>query len=332
MDRIFIGDMQPGQRIDDQVFLVAQRDLRQSSNGSLYIHAILKDKSGDAPARMWQATEEIYRSIPEGGFVRLWGRSESYKGNLQFIIEAVRSAENQDVDLEDFLPRTEKNIDEMWDRTLEILRGIKDPHLIQLIKRFVTDEDLSERFKKSPAAITIHHAYIGGLLEHTLNLLELALLVIPRYPQVSLDVVIAGIFLHDIAKTHELSYETSFGYTDRGQLVGHLVEAVIWIEKAAAEVEAESGEPIPREILNVLEHLVLSHHGSYEYGSPKLPATPEAIAIHYLDNLDAKLNIYLSEIESDPDPDSAWTNYKRTLETKIYKKFTLSNRPAGESS
>ena len=177
----------------------------------------------------------------------------------------------------------------------------------------------------APAAVSMHHAYVGGLLEHTLNLLELAQVVIPRYPDLSLDLVLAGLFLHDLGKTEELKYDTNFQYTDEGQLLGHIVQCVIWIEDKVRQVEQLTGRSFPQEKKWVLEHIVLSHHGEYEFGSPKLPATPEAIAVHYIDNLDAKIYQSLTAIRNAKDEESCWTEYVRALQRKIYK-----GRPADE--
>ncbi len=326
MARRFINEMQAGERCEDQVFLISSKDLRQTTNGSLYIHAVLADRTGQMLGRIWQASEAIYATIPEGGFLRVKGRTESYKGALQFIIEATRPVDPATVDLADFLPRTEHDVEAMWEKVKAILRQIKDPNVLALIKQFVTDEKLVAALKTAPAATQMHHAYIGGLLEHTLSLLELALVVIPRYPKVSLDLVLAGLFLHDLGKTAELCYDTNFKYTDQGQLIGHIVQSAIWIEQKAAGAAKELGKPFPDEIKWSLQHIVLAHHGTHEFGSPKLPATPEAIAIHHLDNLDAKLNQFMREIENDSDPNSSWTQYQRSLETKIYKKDVMGIR------
>ena len=320
MARRYINELQAGERLDNQVFLIVQKDLRTTTQGALYIHAVLGDRTGQVPGRMWQASEEIYASMPDGGFVGLTGRVEMYKGSLQFIIDGVRPVDTESVDLAEFLPATDRDVEAMWEQVKVILRGIKNPHLLALIKQFVTDEALVAAFKRSPAAIQMHHAYLGGLLEHTLNVLELTQLVIPRYPAVSLDLMLASVFLHDIGKTTELTCETAFKYSNGGQLVGHIVQAAIWIDQKAAAVERETGEPFPADLKDVLTHIILAHHGRYEYGSPKLPAVPEAIAIHHLDNLDAKLHMYLRHIEKDPDPNSDWTNYVRSLETRIFKK------------
>ena len=327
MTRRYVADMAAGEQVESQVFLVASKDLRTTTNGALYIHAVLTDRTGQIPARMWQASEVLYNTLPDGGFIELKGRTESYKGNLQFIIDAIRPIDQNTIDLADFLPATEKDIEQMWAQILKILRTIKNEDLQLLIKHFVQDEELAARFKRAPAAATMHHAYIGGLCEHTLNLLEIAQMVIPRYPEVSLDLVLAGLFLHDIGKTAELNCDTAFTYTVAGQLLGHINLAMTWIEQKCDAVAAQTGHPFPEKIKWTLQHIVLSHHGQYEFGSPKLPATPEAIAIHHLDNLDAKLNTYIRLIESDRDAKSAWTNYNHLIGTKVYKEDVLNIRP-----
>jgi 3'-5' exoribonuclease len=326
MTKRYIADMLAGVSVESQVFLIASKDLRTTTNGGLYIHAVLTDRTGQIPARMWQASEVLYNTLPEGGFVELKGRTESYKGNLQFIIDAIRPIDVANVELEDFLPASKQNVEEMWERTLAILRTIKDKHVQLLIKQFVKDEEFVARFKRSPAAATMHHAYIGGLLEHTLSVLEVAGLIIPRYAGVSLDLVLAGLFLHDIAKTAELNCDTVFSYSDEGQLVGHISLSAVWIEQKAAAVACETGQPFPEKIKWALQHIVLSHHGTYEFGSPRVPATPEAVAIHHIDNLDAKLNTYLRLIENDRDTLSAWTNYNHLLGTKVYKEDVMGIR------
>ncbi|MFH0980103.1 MAG: HD domain-containing protein [Planctomycetota bacterium] len=328
MARRYIGEMGPGERIDDQVFLIASKDLRTTTQGGLYIHAVLADRTGQVPGRMWQASEQMFETLPEGGFARFKGRTENYKGSLQFIIEGIRPVRTDEVELAEFLPRTDKDVDAMWARVTQILGRIAHPDLRRLVDKFLADEELMGRFRTAPAAITLHHSYLGGLLEHTLNLLELALLVIPRYPELNPDLMVAGLFLHDIGKTAELTYQTSFGYTDPGQLLGHLVQATLWIEEKCALIEADTGKPFPEPLKWVLQHIVLSHHGKHEFGSPKLPAIPEAIAIHHLDNLDAKVKMFLTEIEKDRDPQSNWSNYNRVLETKVYKVDVANHRPA----
>ncbi len=326
MTHRFVNDLQAGDFLEDEIYLISSKDLRTTAQGKLYIHAILVDRTGQLVARQWQASESGFQDMPEGGFMYFKGRVENYKGNKQFIIDAMRAAEPTAYDVADYMASTSQDIDQMWQRLIEILSQIKHADLKDLVNEFLADEKLMTKVRKAPAAVVMHHAYIGGLLEHTLNLLELALKTIPLYPKLSLDLVLAGLFLHDIGKAEELTYATSFAYSDQGQLLGHIVQATIWIEQKAASVAQKRNKPFPDEVKWVLQHIILSHHGQYEFGSPKLPAIPEAIAIHFLDNLDAKVNTYLSAIESDRDSETHWTNYQRLLGTKILKLDVMNTR------
>ena len=333
----FIDQLHPGETLESEVFMVSQKDLRTTSNGSLYIHLVFMDRTGQLLARVWQATQPQYDGIPDGGFVQIRGRVESYKGNLQIIVDAMRPVDAGRLDLGDFLPRTRHDVEDMWQRVLAVLRTIKHPELLALIKAFITDETIVDGLKKAPAAVQNHHAYIGGLLEHICSLLEMTTRILGReddsdshYPKVSRDLVLAGIFLHDIGKIAELTYETNFTYSTEGQLLGHIVQAAIWIDRKIADVQRETGNAFSADVRNVLIHIVLSHHGSYEFGSPRLPACPEAIMVHYLDNIDAKLQMALGQIASAKDEQSDWTSYHRPLETRIYKKDIMGCRSGEE--
>ncbi len=326
MARRFISDLRPGERLEDEVFLIKSKELRATSQGTLYIHAVLMDRTGQLLARMWQATQEIFQNLPDGGFMRFKGRTENYKGHLQFIIEALRLAEPGSYEPSEFVPATSKNIAEMWARLVEILSEVRHPELKALIDEFLRDEPLMQRFRKAPAAVSMHHAFIGGLLEHTLHLLEVARRVIPLYPKLSLDLVLVGLFLHDIGKANELAYETALGYTDEGQLLGHIVLASSWIDQKIRGLVDRTRRPFPEELRWMIQHIVVSHHGQYEFGSPKLPAIPEAVAVHHLDNLDAKVNILLNAIEQDRDPGAHWANFNQALQTKVYKQDVMGVR------
>ncbi len=324
--RRWVKELTPGERIEDQVFLVNKKDLRTTTNGGLYIHLILSDRTGQVLTRVWQATQQQFDAIPEGGFLKVRGRTESYKGALQFIVEGMRAVPPAEVELADYIPRTPHDVEKMWAEVLAILRTVRSRPLLMLLKEFVEDKPLVERFKAAPAAVALHHAYLGGLLEHTLSVLRIATLIFGReddstshYPQVSRDLVLTGIFLHDIGKTAELAYGTNFTYTDAGQLVGHIVQAAVWIDQKIADVEEKSKERFPADVQNVLTHIVVAHHGAYEFGSPKLPSVPEAVAVHYLDNLDAKLHMFLHEIETDENSESHWTQYVSALGTRVFK-------------
>jgi 3'-5' exoribonuclease len=315
---LWINTLTPGVNVNE-VFLVRDKDLRTTKKGDLYVVCTLADRTGTLSARMWQASESVYAGIPEGGFLRTKGRTEDYRGQLQFVIDACQPVPAERVDLADFLATTERDVEEMWTELLEALRGIKSRPLRLLIKKFLEDRDLVAAFKRSPAAMQMHHPFIGGLLEHTLNIARAAEALLPLYPELNADLVRAGVFLHDIGKTAELSAGTAVNYTDRGQLVGHITMAAVWVEQKAALVAEETGEPIPPRLVNVLQHIILSHHGVHEYGSPKLPALPEAYFLHYLDNLDAKMFMTTRAIAADPDAQGAWTSYQRELGTRLYK-------------
>ena len=314
-----VASLQAGERIENEIYLVAQKDLRTTNNGSLYIHAVLTDRTGEIVGRMWNASREIYDSMPESGLLRFVGRVESYKGRPQFIIDGVNAVAEGEADPTCFLPVSEFDVDEMWTRAVEILREVKDPHLLALLAKFIKNEEFEAAFKRAPAARSNHHAHLGGLLEHTLNLLELAVLVLPRYPKVSNDLVLAGIFLHDSGKTAELACSTNFAYTTEGQLIGHIVLTATWIHEKFREIEQEMGQPIPANLVAALQHIIVAHHGRYEFGSPKLPATAEAMMVHYLDNLDAKLTMIFNAIEGDLDDNSEWTGWVPALETRVFK-------------
>ena len=303
-----VTSLEAGERIENEIYLVVQKDLRTTTNGGLYIHAVLADRTGQIVGRMWNASREIYDSMPESGLMHFVGRVESYKGRPQFIIDGVRTVADDEVDPSFFLPATKHDVEQMWSRAIEILREVKNPDLLALLAKFIKDENFEAAFKRAPAARTNHHAHLGGLLEHTLNLLELALLVLPRYPDVSRDLVLAGIFLHDSGKTAELACTTNFAYTNQGQLIGHIVLTATWIHEKVREIEAETGQPFPPNLVAALQHIIVAHHGRYEFGSPKLPATAEAIMVHYLDNLDAKLTMVFNAIEGDLDETSADSN------------------------
>ena len=317
MAHLLINKIQAGTQIDD-VYMVSQAILRSTTRGDLYIAMFLSDKTGKVNGRMWQATEDIFNSLPKEGFIRIIGRSEVYQNALQIVVDRITVVPNEQVALEDYLPRTQKNIEQMFDDIKKILTKIKNTQIRALLKEFFLDKELMKDFQTAPAAMSNHHAYLGGLLEHTHNMLNVADAILPFYPQLQADLVLAGIFLHDMGKTKELSYQMAFSYTDSGQLLGHIVQTTIMIDQKA-DSAADGGHPIDEDILTNLQHLVLAHHGQYEFGSPKLPATAEAFLIGYLDNIDAKMNQVTDKIQNDPG-NTDWTGYIRSLESRLYRK------------
>lgn len=320
MSHKFISDLGPGEMIDD-VFMVTQPILRSTTRGDLYIAMYLSDKTGKLNGRMWNASEEIYNSLPKEGFVRVIAKSEVYQNALQIVVNRVEVIDPENVRLDDFLPRTQKNIREMFEKLTKNMETIKNETLRNLVGEFLNDTELMKNLCKAPAATSVHHSYLGGLLEHTLNMTDSAIALFPLYPNIQKDLVLAGILFHDMGKTQELSYKMAFSYTTSGQLVGHITKSAFMIKEKADKLAA-SGKTIDTEVLDALLHIVLSHHGQYEFGSPKIPATAEAFMVSYLDNLDAKMNQVEGLIENDPG-DEEWTQWQRTLETKIYKKKVI---------
>jgi 3'-5' exoribonuclease len=320
MAHLFVKDIKPGVNIND-IYLVTQPVLRNTTRGDLYIAMYLSDKTGKVNSRMWQASEKIYQSLPSEGFVQIRGKSELYQGALQVVVNDVLVLDEDKVDISDYMARTEKDIPQMFARLGEIVSRISHPQLKTFTQAFLADSDLMGRFCNAPAAMQMHHNYIGGLLEHTLNMLEVAEALFPLYPKIQKDLVRAAIFLHDIAKTKELSYRVGISYTDTGQLLGHIIQGTQMITQMADKL-ASAGKPIDPAVLDSLLHIVISHHGQYEFGSPKLPATPEAFMVNYIDNLDAKMNQTSTLIETDPS-EGSWTAYQKSLETRLYRNRVL---------
>jgi 3'-5' exoribonuclease len=318
MSRQFIQQMADGDSIEE-VYLVADKQLRANRNNNLYLQVDLRDRTGSISARLWNAGEHIFRSFESGDFVMIRGKVQLFQGALQMILSHIERAETEKVDLADFLPHTEHDVSKLLERLRASLLKVTNPHLRALAECFLMDEALMRDFCRAPAGVRNHHAYLGGLLEHVVTLLDAAERLAPLYPELDRDLLITGVLLHDIGKIRELSYDKSFGYTDEGQLVGHLVIGVEMLNDKAAKVPDLTGEPFPRELLLRLKHLILSHHGSYEYGSPKLPMTPEAIALHHLDNFDAKVHSFTRDIREDRNATSAWTPFNQSLQRRLFK-------------
>jgi 3'-5' exoribonuclease len=313
----FINQIEPGQMIDD-IYIVKDPILRSTTRGDLYIAMFLMDRTGQLNGRMWQATETAYKSLPKPGFVHIKGRSELYQNNLQIVINNVALIDPDKVNIDDFLPRTKKDTKQMFEEVKQTVGRIENSQLKALVSEFLADSELMEKFCNAPAAMKLHHDYIGGLLEHIHNMLRVAVAILPLYPEVQHDLVLAGIFLHDIGKTDELAYDMAFSYTDSGQLIGHISKSLLMINQKADSLRS-GGMQIDQEVLDALGHIILSHHGAYEFGSPKLPATTEAFMVCYIDNLDAKINQVASAIENEIS-DSNWTAWQNSLQTRLYRK------------
>lgn len=313
----FVNQIEPGTTIDD-IYICKDPILRSTTRGDLYIAMYLADRTGQLNGRMWQASETVYRALPKPGFVHIKGRSELYQNNLQIIINNISVIEPAKVNIDDFLARTKKDQKKMFEEVWKTIAQIQHPQLKALTQAFLDDTELMKKFCNAPAAMKLHHDCIGGLLEHTHNMLRVAVAILPLYPDVQGDLVLAGILLHDIGKTEELAYDMAFSYTDSGQLIGHINKTHLMLHQKADALRAE-GIQIDPEVLDALGHIVLSHHGSYEFGSPKLPATPEAFMVYYIDDLDAKINQVTSAIDKEQS-DANWTGWQNALQTRVYRK------------
>ncbi len=320
MAHLFINQVKPGQTIDE-TYMVTQPVLRNTTKGDLYIAMYLSDRTGKANGRMWQVSEALYNKLPSEGFIHIRGKSELYQNALQVIVNDFVVVDAEKVELADYMPKTEKNVEKMFNELKTMVAAIKDKSLKALVNEFLSDTDLMREFVTAPAAMQMHHNYLGGLLEHTHNMLKVAVSILPLYPKVQADLVIAGIFLHDIAKTTELSYKMGISYTNSGQLLGHIVQGAEIINKKVDALK-QKGIAFDQDVLDSLLHIMISHHGQYEFGSPKLPATAEAFMVNYIDDLDAKMNQVTNLIDNDPG-DTDWTAYQRPLETRLYRKRPL---------
>lgn len=318
MSRTTILELTDGQQIE-QPFRAADKQLRVNRQGGKYILLRLADRTGVIAGMLWNADEKLFDSFDRGDFVFCHGRTQVHNGALQIIVTQVERMDPSEVDAADFDQFDEARSDRLQARLVELLGQLQNVHLRRLGEAFLADPDLIGRLKSAPAAVNNHHAYPGGLLQHTVDLMELARLVAPRYEGIDDELLVFGAFLHDLGKIEELASGGEISYTDRGQLVGHIVIGVQMLGEKIASCERD-GEPFPIELRHQLEHLIVSHHGQIEFGSPKLPVTLEAVALHHLDNLDAKLSAFASVIESDVAGDGNWTNYNPAIGRKLWKK------------
>lgn len=296
--RVFIAEMKPNERFCG-LFCIANAQLAATRNGDPYLACLLSDRSGRVPARRWQMPAEDFKRLPTDGFVYAEGRTQPFKGELQLIIDIIDPATPNSDELLDLLPTTKHDIAQMFAEVTRLLATLEHPAMRALAEAYLADEMLMDQFRTAPAAQMMHHAFLGGLLEHTLNLMKLADLVCPLYPRINRDLVLLGLFLHDLGKTRELTYDAGFGYTDRGHLIGHIVDGAIMLHDKAQQVMREKAMRFPSNAITVLQHIILSHHGVPEFGAAKIPATPEAILVSQLDNLDAKLAIAIDAARPD---------------------------------
>jgi 3'-5' exoribonuclease len=317
-------------------FVVVSKQVKPKKSGEPYLALTLGDRSGHIEAKMWDNVEDALDAFEQDDFVKIKGLLNKYKNRFQITIHKVRRLGDSEVDFSDYLPKTTKDIGELWQTLAGYVASFQNAYLKALVESFMADPEIAEAYRIAPAAKTLHHAYIGGLLDHVVSLCRSCDLVSRNYPQINRDLLLTGAFLHDVGKIHELTYNRSFSYSTRGQLLGHMV-----IELEMLQAKLALVPDFPDELKTLVEHLIISHHGQYEFGSPKLPMFPEAIMLHYLDDLDSKMESMRAHFERGGDSDSAWTGFNpslgrpllntaKFLEKKELEKRELENREREE--
>lgn len=314
MKEQFVRDLRPGSRVLS-FFLVRHKRLepfRDRTRGE-FLTLTLADRSGEILARVWEDAPEVAQTFEPGQVVKVMGEVEEYLDRWQVIVEKIRPAQEDEYDPADFLPATERQVDQMLEEVRAAVEEIGNPHLRQLLAAFLDDPDFVARFSRAPAARRVHHAYLGGLLEHTLEVVGLCRSLLAIYPQVHRDLLLAGALLHDIGKTQEFRYQTHIEYSDEGRLLGHVVMSLQMVDRALAGIP-----DFPAELALRLRHMIVSHHGRYEWGSPRRPKTLEAAALHYVENLSAQVNRFQTLIAARRDPSRPWTEYDALLRRYLY--------------
>jgi len=327
MKDFYISDCQRQEnKIITSTFVVVTKQIKPKKTGDPYLALTLGDRSGQLEAKMWDNVEEVLEAFEQDDFLKVKGLINKYKQRFQLTIHKLRKLGDSEIEYADYLPKTTKDIDELWRTLASFVATFENPHLKALVVAFLSDPEVSAAYRSAPAAKTLHHACIGGLLDHVVSLFRSCDLISRNYPQVNRDLLLTGAFLHDIGKIHELTYNRSFTYTTKGQLLGHMI---IELEMLQAKLAHLPG--FPAELKTMIEHLIISHHGEYEFGSPKLPMFPEALMLHYLDDLDSKMEAMRVQFERDSTLEGPWTSYNASLGRPLLntEKFLNPKKSAG---
>ena len=317
MPRRLISEL-PAQTPVDQVFLATHKQLRPNRNGQLYLQVDLADKSGAITGRLWNASDADYGAFDDGDYVRVEGHTQLYSGAMQIIIATIERADPGTVDEREFRVLGSVDIEHLQAEARGLLAGLRPP-LDALVTAILDDAALMARLGRAPAGVKHHHAYAGGLLDHVVNLLRLADAVAPFYPDLDRDLLLVGVLVHDIGKIDELESEKGFSYTDPGQLLGHVLLGLELVDAKIRAVEARTGTPFDAETAMRVKHMIASHHGAYEFGAPRLPMTLEALALHHLDHLDAKMAGAIQLLRQEAALDGGWTQYQANLGRKFFR-------------
>jgi 3'-5' exoribonuclease len=310
--KTYLDEIKENENVDS-LFLVKEKSSGFTKTGNAYLKLKLVDRSGETEGRIWTSVDTLSESFGKDDFVHVKGKAVSFQDHLQLNITHIERVKEEEIVLSDFFPMTEKDVEGMFQNLLEVSQLIKDQHLDHLLRLFWEDKPFVERFKTAPASTRLHHTYLGGLLEHTLSLSQLVLRNASHYSGLNLDLLITASILHDLGKVDELTYHRSFDYSDEGRLLGHII---LGIERLESKIQQIPN--FPKDLATQLKHLLLSHHGQYHWGSPKRPMTLEAVMLHYLDDMDAKMNGIRQFLKTHVPEGSRWSAYHPVFEQFFY--------------
>lgn len=312
LKKIFVADLKERDSIDSP-FLVRDKIMAMAKNGKPYMTLKLMDRSGEVEGRVWNRVDEFDRQFKKDDFIRIRAKASVYMGKMQLIVQDLLLVPEDSIDLGDFLPVSQNDPQQMLTEVKALVASMSDPHLKTLLEAFLADDEFTRLYAKAPAAKAMHHVYLGGLLEHSLAVARLAADICPRYPKIDRDLLVSGALLHDIGKVAELRYARSFDYSDEGKLLGHIVIGVEMVEDKIRTLPE-----FPRMKRTLIKHLLLSHHGQYDYGSPKRPKTLEAVVLNFLDDMDSKINGVQAHIEKEQHSETGWTGYHRLYDRYFF--------------
>ncbi|GHT21497.1 hypothetical protein FACS189419_02490 [Planctomycetales bacterium] len=319
MSRRYINQFKDNEKVSE-IFLVSDKQMRANKNGNYYLQFNLADRTGMISSRLWNITDGRFYDFENGDYIQVEGATQRYQGILQFITKKIEKVEPGSVDPTEFVRFQSIDVQKAQNRLKELLHTVTHPSLQALAECFVIDDVFIDLFSKTPAGVKLHHAYPGGLLEHTLQMMELAVKVAELYPVLNRDLLLMGTFLHDIGKTKELGMTNELFYTDEGQMLGHPYLGTEILSKKITEAETMTGEEFDPETAMLLKHMQISHHGEFINQSAKLPMTLEAQMLHFIDSIDSKITEFQKYMLEDPNLGANWTDYQKSIDRKLYKK------------
>lgn len=322
----YCKELQPNQTITT-LFLVTNKEIRQKKTGEPYLSLFLGDRTGEVEARMWDNVSDVMETFEREDFVKVKGLIQIFHNRPQLTIHKMQKVADSDVDFTDYFPASERNPDEMFAELRGIVAGLANPHLRALLEALLDDAEIARRYRTAPAAKQIHHAYLGGLIEHVLSLCAMAKVAAAHYRIVDVDLLLTGVILHDIGKIYELSYDRGFNYTTEGQLLGHMTIALRMVGDKLRDLPG-----FPPRLRTLVEHMIVSHHGRLEFGSPKVPQFAEAMLLHYLDDLDSKMECMRVLVDRDRLVEGCFTSYSPSMERSILKKAKFMEDPLAAAS